>query len=67
MECDKKSFSSSKAALKFVRNSRGLVKKAGRVRAYLCPDCKNFHITTMSLDSWKKGGRYELPKNKIKD
>lgn len=48
MRCeDKRGFATYKEALKFVRQgSKNLKKKAGRVRAYHCPVCKRFHLTT---------------------
>tara|TARA_R110000803_G_C11989469_1_gene321865 strand:+ start:15180 stop:15359 length:180 start_codon:yes stop_codon:yes gene_type:complete len=47
MDCEfKKSYPSAASALKMVRNgARNLKNKAGRVRAYLCPICKKFHLT----------------------
>jgi len=49
MVCSKRRFKTKKEALKFIRQgSKNLKSIAGRVRAYYCPGCKFFHLTSNS-------------------
>lgn len=63
MDCEKKSFSTEKSALKFIRQgARNLKNKAGRIRSYYCDNCKNFHLTKTSKNKKKKEKKSRISK-----
>jgi len=58
MKCNKRRFESKAAALKMIRKgSKKLKSIAGRVRAYLCPHCHGYHITSQEKNNPK--GHYK--------
>ena len=66
MECDKKKYKDSRAARGAIRTiSKSPNQGKKPIRAYLCPNCGFYHITSASKDSYEAEKKRRQPKNPL--